>query len=1273
MKLLERTNELPRDSRIIQDAFHEALDKVEVLVRQNEAATDPQTIYDVIEYVCEQRPEQSVIQLMEYKMAKISPTQRQWLQELHAFMLRFYHMRSYNICNRALQMLQAIMDVNRSSYEEEILESIVIPIFANIPHEPDSTIRSNVAKLLMNFVIQCDTKRSIELLDIVDKLLNRPFERHAEDGRQTSKIDDEFAYLTVIVDELIRVFSLKLYVLPTSHAIKIFAMLHAHLEKYYQKAIYADASASIRNRIFAWILRLRASATYHLGYLDDAKGRTQFSHFLCIETNEQSGSYQANRLSQSQTLPPSQPTASDGEVQALTVSFKRSCNLIIECLCNETDWSVMQLILKGLPLILQNKALFKGVDMDHLANKIISLTKASAHAPKSRLDLIVPASHRPQSSDFQGSVINTIAALIPYYQHITKQNQNRIITLLRPGLLLSLDITPRVCVQAFTVLLNELLDLMLRQLPEILCEMSRMSTTLRVAVPLLEFLSTLSRLPSRLFASFTQMQCMYVFAISLPYTNPHRYDHYTVSLAHHVIAGWFLKCKLSWRRDFVNYIQKGLTTNVKKPFEEIKRTDQTAAINEDSSNRKRSSSLTERGAKQRDKPHLHQIPFKNEGKADDDAYNFHMELADTCIDFMSRHAFSTCSALPKRSSTTDYLLTNGQTVSWLVGHNIVTITTSSCSSTAVKNGLCDRCALVCQPYSVKSLNDSNGGTSPEISSNKSSRSDLCKRYSKATLQHNSGQNSGSSEIISSNSSSVAGAHAENTKYFKNSSNDGPFSNSSGSLDALSRRGSNPDTLDHSSNTISTHSSLSQPNIERIKQICICSCSGFAEIVIIRPTGNMSWMMRIQNHITMDMQTNDVLLQDLINMCRPSLGEIYNMQEWMNDDQIWANNGNQSLEPGQPKAMPTGVVEETKARPTEKTEVESSRKDDRIEKPDGGNSSSGGAGPISVFEVEEQTSYEFDKNPSGPITIPKPNHPEKIPSGSFSDVEGEDDDDNVPFDGSDSRHRNPVRRVNSSPEMSSNWRQPYLSQKSNQSTNSASVAIPAIGPSDEDTTTIDPDLLLKKKNFGKVSCEAIPEEIADSTPPKQNVAAKQTQRDEMPVAVVASGTVKNQHGEFAIKSNSVGGVVAKDTLSPSNQSTVVPRKQHSADDALQQQQDQSHGRQQQQMNEPRHCSSGSAINLGAIGNKAKLTIDMPNLSTKPPQSQTPLSPRLVNKKSELTTSNFNDFTRGRSKTISVVRGEHDNRDNNKWTFKGGTHSGRHLICLIQLMDFCHFFP
>lgn len=260
---------------------------------------------------------------------------------------------------------------------------------------------------------------------------------------------------------------------------------------------------------------------------------------------------------------------------------------------------------------------------------------------------------------------------------------------------------------------------------------------------------------------------MYVFAISIPYTNPHKYDHYTVSLAHHVIAGWFLKCRLPLRRNFVNYIIKGFETNVQMPFDEVKKVD-FSAVNEDSSNRKRSSSLTEQGTKNRERPSLQHLRFKSDEAA---VYNFHMELAETCIDFLARHTFSPCSALPKRLPTADFLLAGGQALTWLVGHNLITITTSGCSSTPIRNGLCDRCSLLCKPPVLNHMQtgmtggmtttttatatagtlkcnningnnngstSSNGATSPETLSTKVSDSDgsMNKRYTKASFQHN---------------------------------------------------------------------------------------------------------------------------------------------------------------------------------------------------------------------------------------------------------------------------------------------------------------------------------------------------------------------------------------------------------------------------------------------------------------------------------------------------------------------------------------------------------
>lgn len=85
------------------------------------------------------------------------------------------------------------------------METIVIPTFTNIAHENNAKIRTSVGELLLKFVAQCDTKRSIDLLEIVEKLLNRPFDRFIDDNRIVLKNEEELSHISTIVEELIRV------------------------------------------------------------------------------------------------------------------------------------------------------------------------------------------------------------------------------------------------------------------------------------------------------------------------------------------------------------------------------------------------------------------------------------------------------------------------------------------------------------------------------------------------------------------------------------------------------------------------------------------------------------------------------------------------------------------------------------------------------------------------------------------------------------------------------------------------------------------------------------------------------------------------------------------------------------------------------------------------------------------------------------------------------------------------------------------------------------
>lgn len=95
-----------------------------------------------------------------------------------------------------------------------------------------------------------------------------------------------------------------------------------------------------------------------------------------------------------------------------------------------------------------------------------------------------------------------------------------------------------------------------------------------------------------------------------------------------------------------------MKANVLVPFEEgqVMKMD---LINEDSSNRKRSSSLTEQGSHRTARTmvggsRIDARAVDLKPPIDEALMTFHVELTETCIDLMARYTFSSCSAAPKR-------------------------------------------------------------------------------------------------------------------------------------------------------------------------------------------------------------------------------------------------------------------------------------------------------------------------------------------------------------------------------------------------------------------------------------------------------------------------------------------------------------------------------------------------------------------------------------------------------------------------------------------------
>ena len=63
----------------------------------------------------------------------------------------------------------------------------------------------------------------------------------------------------------------------------------------------------------------------------------------------------------------------------------------------------------------------------------------------------------------------------------------------------------RICVQALSVCMLEMQEVMMRQLPSVLVRLSQISATSAMAIPLMEFLSSMSSLDSRPRVSFTSV------------------------------------------------------------------------------------------------------------------------------------------------------------------------------------------------------------------------------------------------------------------------------------------------------------------------------------------------------------------------------------------------------------------------------------------------------------------------------------------------------------------------------------------------------------------------------------------------------------------------------------------------------------------------------------------------------------------------------------------------------------------------------------------------
>ncbi|XP_067138379.1 tuberin [Centruroides vittatus] len=790
-------------------------------------------------------PEQSVLRLIDYKTQFLHSSQENWLNNINQLMMKYFRNEKRTIIrSKVLSVLSDVFITNRYLYEDELIENIVLPFLSHLELDPDIIIRTDAVHLLVKIIQDCSSKKCLDLLDIIEKVIRKAFDQFhlvgTKDPSDTVLVinEDEITDVKTAIIGLIETFKKKLHLLPSSHAICLYKMLVKHIQSHYSSSTVLEQTGIIRRMILEFLLKLRVSSRRQLGIANDNK--IEFSAYLLCALKDQQLDL-ANESISSPLL--STKSSSFSTLSFSYLDLSEAFQVIITCLKQEKDWTVLELVLQKLPELLQNKAAVIGG-----LNSVNALC-SNLCAMISDRNLCLPESLRNTPprltrADFQSCVLPVIAALAAYHNEMALHIQRLMINCLQSVLVTK---CARNSITALIQCTLEMQETMCKLLPGVLLSLSKISATVSIAVPVLEFLSILIRLP-QLYVNFVEDQYMSIFAIALPYTNP-KFDQYTVALAHRVIAMWFLKCRIPFRRDFASFITKGLRANMFPPVEENSSLFQNFN-NEESIDKKRSSSINS------------QNETNDSQSTPEPTQVLSTQLLETCMDLMARFTFGMCSNHPKRSSVAEFLLENGQTASWLVGNKIVTITTSGCGTKAFKNGLCEKCYALCKNVlddeseneTTKSIVEQstrrrhrsavNQTTNTEINYNFSRTKDdllLHRQLPEGRLMESltsiSELKSSSSKVILTSSSAKS---SENTSIIKPTDDLTPDSKEEKLKNAKCSSGN----------------------------LCSCWCNGWAEIFIRRPTGNTSWMFRIQNRLFLPNCPPDLNLPDISTLLLP---------------------------------------------------------------------------------------------------------------------------------------------------------------------------------------------------------------------------------------------------------------------------------------------------------------------------------------------------------------------------------------------------------------------
>ncbi|XP_022651499.1 tuberin-like isoform X3 [Varroa destructor] len=709
---------------------------------------DRERLFEIVEKSPHhQRSEQSLIRLLEQRASAIRRHPVDWLQRLASLMAAFYIDAPQTLRLRSLNVLTEVIETFGPIYDEKLCENIIVPYLGKVSEERDAIVGGEALKAVAALCLRCaqpNRKTKDTCVEIIETVLNQP---------------SAGPLSPVAIDSLVEIFRRELFSCSPHPIQRILDKLVDWINKQYctpageTGAALLDTVASIRSRqlVMDLLVSFRVSARKQLAIevpkSDEAQppsqhqqqANNQLYNIKCSPLVFITGSKYTERLS--------------GQgIEVVVVNVGAVLPAVANFLETEPNWPLFMSMAEKLPRFLQDRQLMlvktppttlSERQQPSLVAKYCQLLcnlmadqrrfkePPTMEGPEGVLDhpLMGSQQHQlqqstsstssnnntklssgPTSSDIQQKILPILVVFPIHKADLSANAQRALVNTLLQGM--SSKAAPQ-CIRTLTLVLLQMQDQMYRMAENVINKLAQVSDTKAVALPVLDFLSSLITLPG-IFSSFTRDNYNKVFAIALPYTNSVKFSRYTVALAHHVIALWFLKCKTEFRPAFASFIMKRLrnyssrSSTSEQPvpaiggFEPVQRS--------------RSGSLNERKAGgQGSGSGIGAIGRTSGNNAGDSGHlQLQDELVDSADDFLNQYSQGACSLQPRKSGAEHFLVNGGQSVTWVSVNKVITITTSGCVTNTPSNsgGVCEKCLRLCRVSSVDPDSDVPADSGP---------------------------------------------------------------------------------------------------------------------------------------------------------------------------------------------------------------------------------------------------------------------------------------------------------------------------------------------------------------------------------------------------------------------------------------------------------------------------------------------------------------------------------------------------------------------------------